>query len=92
MMNVIKKPLVTEKNTILNAEGVYVFEVDRKATKPEIIRAVEKSFHVKVASVRTAVCRGRAKRTRMGMSKVKYWKKAMVKLVPGEKIGLFEGA
>ena len=92
MLNIIKKPLVTEKNTILNAVGVYVFEVDRKATKVDIKNAVEKSFQVKVDSVNTAVCRGRSKRNRFGQSKVKYWKKAMVKLKDGEKIALFEGA
>jgi ribosomal protein L23 len=37
------------------------------------------------------VCRGRAKRTRASMGKVRYWKKALVKLAPGEKISLFEG-
>jgi len=42
--------------------------------------------------VRTAVCRGRATRTRGGVGKVNYWKKALVKLAPGEKIALFEGA
>lgn len=92
MLSVIKRPLVTEKNTILNAMGVYVFEVDRKATKTDVKKAVEKSFQVKVDSVNTSVCRGRAKRTRHGKGKVNYWKKAMVKLLPGEKIALFEGA
>ena len=92
MLNVIKKPLITEKNTMLNAMGVYVFEVDQKATKVDVKRAVEKSFQVKVDSVNTAICRGKSRRTRLGMSKVKRWKKAMVKLAPGEKIAIFEGA
>lgn len=92
MLNIIKKPLVTEKNSLMNAENVYVFEVDKKATKTDIKNAVEKSFRVKVDSIRTSVCRGRSKRTRTGMTKVKYWKKAMVKLQDGEKIALFEGA
>ena len=92
MLHIIKKPLVTEKNTVLNGMGVYVFEVGRKSTKTEIRKAVEKSFQVKVASVNTSICRGRPKKNKSGVSKVKYWKKAMVKLAPGEKIALFEGA
>jgi large subunit ribosomal protein L23 len=73
-------------------DGVYVFEVDKTATKAEIKSSVEKYFRVKVDSVRTSVCRGRARRTRLGVGRVKYWKKAMVKLKEGEKISLFEGA
>lgn len=92
MNNVLKRPLITEKNSQMAESGVYVFEVDKKATKEEIKRAVEKSFRVKVSTVRTAVCRGRAKRTRLGVGKVQYWKKAMVRLNAGEKIALFEGA
>lgn len=83
---------MTEKNSLMAENNVYVFEVDKKATKPEIKKAVEKAFRVKVASVKTAVCRGRASRNKFGYGKVPYWKKAMVKLAPGEKISLFEGA
>lgn len=92
MLYVIKKPLITEKNSMLAENGVYAFEVDKDATKLDIKMAVEKSFRVKVASVRTQVCRGRSKRTRFGSTKVKYWKKALVKVAAGEKISLFEGA
>ena len=92
MYQVIKKPLVSEKNSVLAEQGVYVFEADKTATKTEIKSAVEKLFNVKVASVRTAVCRGRVKRARGGVAQAKYWKKAMVRLAAGEKIALFEGA
>jgi large subunit ribosomal protein L23 len=92
MHNLIKRPLITEKNSLMAEAGVYVFEVDKKATKDEIKKAVEKNFRVKVASVRTAVCRGRAKRTKLGVGRIQYWKKALVRLNPGEKISLFEGA
>lgn len=92
MYEVIKKPLVSEKNSILAENGVYVFEIDKAATKPEVKYAVEKLFRVKVLSVKTAVCRGRAKRSKLGLSVAKYWKKAMVRLAPGEKIAFFEGA
>ncbi len=92
MYHTIKKPLVTEKNSIMAENGVYVFEVDRKSTKVDVRNAVEKLFRVKVDCVRTSVCRGRSRKTKLGVSKVRYWKKAMVKLAAGEKIKLFEGA
>lgn len=92
MKQIIKRPLVTEKNTYHNAAGVYVFEVSLDADKTEIRSAVEKYFKVKVTSVKTAVCRGHAKVTKFGMGKVPHWKKAYVKLAAGEKIAVFEGA
>jgi len=91
MKQVIKRPVVSEKNTTHLSNGVYVFEVDRKSNKDEIKRAIESFFRVKVSSVRTMVGRGKMKRTKQGVSRVKYYKKAMVKLAPGEKITLFEG-
>ena len=89
---IIKRPLVTEKNSMLAEKGIYAFEVDKKATKQEIKQAVEKYFRVKVVTVNTAICRGRAKRTKFGVGKIESWKKALVRLKAGEKIGLFEGA
>ena len=91
MKYVIKAPLVTEKNTIHNAAGVYVFEVDFEASKIDVKNVVEKNFGVKVDSVRTSICRGKGKATRFGKTKTPYWKKAYVKLKAGEKISLFEG-
>lgn len=87
----IKKPLVTEKSSILAEKGFYTFEVERVSTKTEIKTAVEKHFDVKVDSVKTLVCRGRSKKTAAGMVKPKYWKKALVKLKAGEQIKMFEG-
>jgi len=92
MASVIKRPLVSEKNSMLAEKGVYAFEVTREATKTDVKAAIEKSFKVKVVSVNTTVCRGRGKRTKNGYSTPQYWKKALVKLANGEKIGLFEGA
>ena len=89
---IIKRPLVTEKNNILAQHQTYVFEVDRKANKTQIRETVEKYFGVRVLSVRTAQCRGRARRTSRGVGRVPYWKKAIVRLRPGEKITVFEGA
>lgn len=92
MQQTIKRPLITEKNAIQNAAGTYVFEVDRRASKDDIRLAVEKMFSVKVDSIRTVNCRGRAKMNKYGPGNVPYWKKAFVKLAAGEKIPLFEGA
>lgn len=92
MYNIIKKPIITEKNSLMAENNVYVFEVEKSATKTEIRNAVSKLFDVKVKDVRTSVCRGRARRHRFGTTAVKYWKKAMVQLAPGEKISIFEGA
>lgn len=92
MLNVIKKPLVSEKNSVLAESGIYAFEVTTGSTKTEIKNAIEKAFKVKVSSVRTMVGRGRSKRTRTGAGKIRYSKKALVRLAAGEKISLFEGA
>jgi large subunit ribosomal protein L23 len=92
MYTVIKRPLVSEKNSMFAENGVYVFEADKGATKTEIKNAVEKLFKVKVRSVKTAVCRSRPARSKAGVSATKYWKKAMVRLAAGEKIAMFEGA
>ena len=91
MKLLIKRPLITEKNTYHNAMGVYVFEVDLDINKTEIRKEVEKQFNVKVNSVKTSICRGHAKKNKFGLSKVPHWKKAYVKLAAGEKIALFEG-
>ena len=91
MKFIIKKPLVTEKNTLLQGKGVYVFECEKTSSKPEIQSAVEAAFGVKVMEVNTVMCRGKSRRTRAGLSKPKYWKKAFVTLKEGDKISLFEG-
>lgn len=91
MKSLIVKPLVTEKNTIHNAAGVYVFKVVKSASKSEIKTEIEKSFGVQVDKVRTMICRGHNKMTKFGPTKVPYWKKAFVQLKAGEKIALFDG-
>ena len=89
---VIRRPIVTEKSTEQKeARNLVAFEVDRRATKPEIRAAVEKLFKVKVTDVRTLTAAG--KRVRVGRSQGKRsnWKKAFVTLKEGETIALFEG-
>jgi len=90
--NILKRPLITEKST-LQKEMVnqLTFEVDRKANKVEIRRAVEKVFGVKVVGVRTMQMQGKVKRYGRLLGRRCHWKKAIVKLAPGEHVEFFEG-
>ncbi len=93
MLNIIKKPLITEKSFSQSDKGnTYSFVVDLKADKTEIKKAVQELFKVKVSTVRTSVCRGKFFRKSIKFGPPKTWKKATVKLAPGEKISIFEGA
>ena len=90
---VIRGPIITEKSTDLKDEQRTVcFRVAREATKTEVRKAVEQMFGVTVASVRTAVVRGKVKRYGRFEGKRPDWKKAFVTLREGEKmIEFFEG-
>lgn len=90
--HIIKRPVVTEKSTQLKEMGNYVaFEVDKRANKGQIKRAVEELFGVKVESVKTVIVPGKEKRLGRSVGRVPSWKKALVKLKEGEKIEFFEG-
>ena len=90
---VIRRPLVTEKNNHMRADNVYVFEVDRRATKPLIRQAAEKMFRVKVGRVRTSIKPATSRAVQSGGPRRRwYQKKAMVQLKKGERINLFEGS
>jgi large subunit ribosomal protein L23 len=90
--DIIKKPMITEKSTIQKeASNQVCFEVDRRANRVEIRHAVEKLFNVKVADVRTMQVKGKVKRRGRIVGKRRDWKKANVKLMPGERIEFFEG-
>ena len=91
-LGIIKRPLITEKNTGHLQGNVYAFEVAEKANKNDIARAVEVAFRVKVTDVRTMNCRGRQHRMGKYISKVNHFKKALVRLADGQKIKIFEGA
>lgn len=89
---VLKRPVVTEKTTALRESvGNYVFEVATDANKIEIRQAIEKLFDVRVTDVRTSIVRGKFRRTRKGLGRKPNWKKAVVTLVDGDSIELFEG-
>lgn len=92
---VIRRAIVTEKSTALQqTQPRYTFEVARDATKPEIAHAVESLFNVRVAAVRTMNQRGKVRRARFGQvpGRRSGWKKAVVTLVAGESLELFESA
>ncbi|HVE71285.1 MAG TPA: 50S ribosomal protein L23 [Thermoanaerobaculia bacterium] len=83
---IIRRPLVTEKSTILREEGnVIAFEVDPHANKIEVKRAVEELFKVKVDEVRLFNVRGKMKRMGRWAGKRRDWRKAYVRLKAGEK-------
>ncbi len=69
----------------------YSFEVDRNATKPQIKQAVEEIFSVKVTAVHTMNVRGKMRRRGQASGYTADWKKAIVTLVSGDRIELFEG-
>lgn len=94
MVSIIKRPILTEKITALQDRRQYAFEVDEKANKIEIVRAVEKKFKVKVMNVRTMVVKGKSK-TQLRKSgrfegMTRGWKKALVTLKEGDKIDYIE--
>jgi large subunit ribosomal protein L23 len=93
IQDVIRRPLITEKSTLLKDEkGIVAFEVDRRASKVEIRRAVEAQFKVKVAEVRVANMHGKVRRQGRFAGRRPDWKKAYVRLAEGEKpIEFFEG-
>ena len=88
---VLLSHITTERTTRLrDANNEYVFRVDRKAGKHIIKNAVEAAFKVKVDSVRTMVIPGKRKRMGRFEGKRPAWKKAVVRLKPGEVITIFE--
>ncbi len=90
---VIVRPIVTEKSNDGLQEGKYTFEVNKKATKVEIAKAVEKLFEVKVLKVNTMMVNGKKKRVGYHQGKTSDWKKAIVTIDtnPSEKSYLAKG-
>jgi large subunit ribosomal protein L23 len=87
---VIRRPLITEKTTVLREDGLtLVFQVARDANKLDIKRAVESLLGSKVADVRTALAHGKMKRQGRYVGRRSDWKKAYVRLRDGEKLPEF---
>ena len=76
--DIIIAPVITEKSNDGMQEGKYTFEVNKKATKVEIAKAVEKLFEVKVLKVNTMTVKGKTKRVGYHVGKTSDWKKAIV--------------
>ena len=91
--DIIIAPIVTEKSNDGLQEGKYTFKVNKKATKVDIARAVEKLFEVKVLKVNTINVNGKAKRVGRNMGRTSDWKKAIVTIDtnPSDKTYLAEG-
>ncbi|WP_084066667.1 50S ribosomal protein L23 [Desulfocicer vacuolatum] len=90
--DIIRRPLNTEKTTLQKELFNQVsFEVDRQANRMEIKDAVERIFNTKVQTVRTIQMKGKVKRRGKVLGKRRDWKKAIVRLMPGQRIDFFEG-
>lgn len=89
--DVIIRPMVTEHSTDMMAQNKYTFEVDLRATKSQVKRAVEEIFSVKVVGVNTARIPGKLKRMGRFEGRRPERKKAIVKLAEGDSIEIFEG-
>ena len=91
--DIILAPVVTEKSNMDMQEGKYTFKVNKKATKVEIAKAVEKLFNVKVLRVNTINVNGKNKRVGYHVGKTSDWKKAIVTIDtnPEEKTYLAKG-
>jgi len=88
---VLCRPLITEKNTSLQALGKYAFEVAGDANKHQVKEAVEKAFKVKVTAVNMISVSGKTRIVGRRQVLTRSWKKAIVTLQPGDNIQFFEG-
>ena len=87
--DILIRPKITERTTDLMADGKYVFIVDKRANKIQIADAVAEIFNVKVEKVNTVNVKGKMKRMGRTQGKRSDYKKAIVKLAPGETIEFF---
>ncbi|MCX8007274.1 MAG: 50S ribosomal protein L23 [Coriobacteriia bacterium] len=87
--SLIIRPIVSEKSYGMMEQNRYAFEVDKRATKPEIARAVEEIFGVTVTAVNTMNVPGKPRRVRYNKGVTRSWKKAVVTLKAGDSIDLF---
>lgn len=89
--DVLIEPILSEKANILREQNKYTFKVDPAASKIQIKEAVRKLFNVKVVDCTTINVRGKTKRLRGRPGKTSSYRKAIVRLAPGETIKVFEG-
>ena len=86
----LRRPIITEKNTLLESQSKYTFEVAGCANKHQIKEAVEKAFKVNVLAVNMMTVPGKSKRIGKRQVTTAPWKKAVVTLKSGDKIKFFE--
>ena len=87
--DILIRPRITERTTELMADGKYVFIVNKRANKIQIADAVAEIFNVKVENDNTVNVKGKKKRMGRTEGKRPDYKKAIVKLAPGETIEFF---
>ena len=88
--DIIKRPIITEKSALLAEKAVYTFEVAKEANKVEIKKAIEEIFEVKVVAIRTVNVHRKPKRMSRYEGFKSAYKKAIVRLEPGQTIKAFE--
>jgi len=91
LYEVLRRPIITEKNTFLQEQDKYVFEVAKEANKHQIKQSVEKAFEVKVIGVNIITVPSKTRRVGRRQVQTSPWKKAIITLEAGQKIGFFEG-
>jgi large subunit ribosomal protein L23 len=89
LYEVLRRPLITEKNTMLGAQNKYSFEVAMAANKPMIRKAVETIFKVDVTDVNVSHVHGKLRRVGRSTGMTRDWKKAVVTIKEGQRIEVF---
>jgi large subunit ribosomal protein L23 len=88
---ILVRPIISEKNTMLNEQGQYIFEVSDRSNKIMVRQAVEALFNVSVTAVNVMNVKGKRKRSGRTFGTTRSWKKAIVTLKAGDRIELFQG-
>ncbi len=91
-ISILIEPVLTEKSNVMRDEGRYAFKVDARADKRQIMEAVRRMFQVNPVACNIINVKSKPKRLRNRPGRTPTWKKAIVRLSPGEKIAVFEGA
>ena len=91
LYEVLRRPIITEKNTTLQEQNKYAFEVASKANKHQVKQAVEGAFKVDVVTVNMLTVPGKTRRVGRRQVNTAPWKKAIVTIKAGQKIEYFEG-
>ncbi len=89
---VIIRPVLSEKTNALREENKYVFQVDARVNKIQVMDAVRELFNVHPVRCNVSTVKSKPRRVRYKAGRTATWKKAVVKLAPGETIEVFEGA